>query len=179
MKPHYGGLGCRAHFVLHQKCGFGPVSATYYLIWYLDFWWSPCLFQEARLASSTSLEVFWKTSATTSFVICTCTNANAASQLTLSTCIKDAGIAIRHSRGGILFYAAGSRNGFQGMEKGVSPHKIKIKNHIKKTLFCYRKIYWGRQTRWRTRAGSAGSDNSASWSCKRRVTSNFAQNEPI
>ena len=31
-----------------------------------------------------------------------------------STCIKDAGIAIRHSRGRILFYTAGSRNGLEG-----------------------------------------------------------------
>ena len=29
--------------------------------------------------------------------------------------IKDAGIAIRHSRGRILFYTAGSRNGFEGL----------------------------------------------------------------
>ena len=33
-----------------------------------------------------------------------------------STRIKDAGIAIRHSRGRILFYTAGSRNGLEGME---------------------------------------------------------------
>ena len=33
-----------------------------------------------------------------------------------STRIKDAEIAIRHSRERILFYTAGSRNGFQGME---------------------------------------------------------------
>ena len=32
----------------------------------------------------------------------------------LSTCIKDAGIAIRHSRGRILFYTAGSRNRLEG-----------------------------------------------------------------
>ena len=33
----------------------------------------------------------------------------------LSTCIKDAGIAIRHSRGGILFYTASSRNELEGV----------------------------------------------------------------
>ena len=32
-----------------------------------------------------------------------------------STRIKDAGIAIRHSRGGILFYTAGSGNGLEGV----------------------------------------------------------------
>ena len=32
----------------------------------------------------------------------------------LSTRIKDAGIAIRHSRGRILFYTAGSGNGLEG-----------------------------------------------------------------
>ena len=35
--------------------------------------------------------------------------------LQLSTRIKDAGIAIRHSRGRILFYTAGSRNGLEGL----------------------------------------------------------------
>ena len=34
----------------------------------------------------------------------------------LSTRIKDAGIAIRHSRGRILFYTAGSRNGLEGVD---------------------------------------------------------------
>ena len=38
--------------------------------------------------------------------------------LVLSTRIKDAGIAIRHSRGGILFYTAGSRNGLKGVDIG-------------------------------------------------------------
>ena len=33
----------------------------------------------------------------------------------LSTRIKDAGIAIRHSRGRILFHTAGSRNGLEGV----------------------------------------------------------------
>ena len=34
--------------------------------------------------------------------------------LSLSTRIKDAGIAIRHSQGRILFYTAGSRKGLEG-----------------------------------------------------------------
>ena len=34
----------------------------------------------------------------------------------LSTRIKDAGIAIRHSQGRILFYTAGSGNGLEGGE---------------------------------------------------------------
>ena len=33
----------------------------------------------------------------------------------MSTRIKDAGIAIRHSQGGILFYTAGSGNGLEGV----------------------------------------------------------------
>ena len=48
----------------------------------------------------------------------------------LSTRIKDAGIAIRHSRGGILFYTAGSRNGLEVVDirgtdtqKEVDPNK--------------------------------------------------------
>ena len=49
----------------------------------------------------------------------------------------------------------------------------------KKSLFSYRKIYWGRQTGWKTRAGSAGSDNEAHWSCKRWVTAKVVQNWPI
>ena len=42
----------------------------------------------------------------------------------------------------------------------------------KKTRFCYQygKICWGRQAGGKTRPGSAGIDNEASWSCKRRVT---------
>ena len=32
------------------------------------------------------------------------------------TRIKDAGIAIRHSQGRILFYTAGSRNGLKGLD---------------------------------------------------------------
>ena len=37
-------------------------------------------------------------------------------QASSSTRIKDAGIAIRHSRGGILFYTAGSGNGLEGVD---------------------------------------------------------------
>ena len=39
----------------------------------------------------------------------------------LSTRIKDAGTAIRHSRGRILFYTAGSRNGLEGVGSGGPP----------------------------------------------------------
>ena len=42
------------------------------------------------------------------------------SQDLLSTRIKDAGIAIRHSRGRILFYTAGSGDGLEG-EDTVCP----------------------------------------------------------
>ena len=49
----------------------------------------------------------------------------------------------------------------------------------KKTLCSYRNIYWGRQTGWKTCAGSAGIDNEAHWSCKRRVTAKFVQNDSI
>ena len=53
--------------------------------------------------------------------------------LQFSTRIKDAGIAIRHSRGRILFYTAGSGNGLAGVEtvcsrtqKQVDPKKKNI-----------------------------------------------------
>ena len=96
----------------------------------------------------------------------------------LWTCIKDAGIAIRHSRGRVLFFTAGSRNGLEGVDgKGVHTQKqVNLKNM---TLFCYRKIIWGRQTGWKTRPASAGSDNEAHWSCKRRVAAKVVQNLPI
>ena len=43
-----------------------------------------------------------------------------------STRIKDAGIAIRHSRGMILCYTAGSRNGLEGLDgKGPRPKFMK------------------------------------------------------
>ena len=52
----------------------------------------------------------------------------------LSTRIKDAGIAIRHSRGGILFYTAGSRNGFEGMDS-VCPGTQNQVDPVKKAFF--------------------------------------------
>ena len=91
-----------------------------------------------------------------------------------STRIKDAGIAIRHSRRRILVYTAGSRNGLERVVGHGPGHKKEV-DPKKKTLFCYRKIYWGRQTGWKTRPGSAGSDNEVIWSCKRRVTEEFVQ----
>ena len=57
-----------------------------------------------------------------------------------STRIKDAGIAIRHSRGRILFYTAGSRNELERVA-GVGPGHKKEVVPKKKTLFCYGKIY--------------------------------------
>ena len=41
----------------------------------------------------------------------------------LSTRIKDAGIATRHSRGRILFYTAGSRNRLEGLPAGATRTK--------------------------------------------------------
>ena len=43
-------------------------------------------------------------------------------------------------------------------------------DHIKNILCCYGKIYWGRQTGWKPRPGTAGSSNGVHLSCKRRVT---------
>ena len=45
----------------------------------------------------------------------------------MSTRIKDAGIAIRHLRGRILFYTAGSRNGLERVD-GKGPHLKKKLN---------------------------------------------------
>ena len=53
--------------------------------------------------------------------------------------IKDAGIAIRHSRGRILFYTAGSRNRFEGMDP-VCRH-TKKQTTISKIHVPYGKIY--------------------------------------
>ena len=61
-----------------------------------------------------------------------CPNWN-CSKLQLSIRIKDAGIAIRHSWGRILFYTAGCRNGFQGTEVGC-PH-TKNRLTLSKTYF--------------------------------------------
>ena len=44
----------------------------------------------------------------------------------LSTRIKDARKAIRHSRGGISFYTAGSRNGLKGWTSGDTETKRKL-----------------------------------------------------
>ena len=52
----------------------------------------------------------------------------------LSTRIKDAGIAIRHSRGRILFYTAGSRNGLKGVDVGGT-HSKKRKLSLRKRHF--------------------------------------------
>ena len=74
-----------------------------------------------------------------------------------------------------FFHTAGFRNRFEGMES-VCTH-TKTEHHIKKTLFSYGKMFWGRQTGWKTRPGSAGIDNEAHWSCKRRVAATFVQND--
>ena len=51
----------------------------------------------------------------------------------LSTRIKDAGIAIHHARGGILFYTAGSGNGLEVVEVVCPGLKIMKKmSHILK-----------------------------------------------
>ena len=49
---------------------------------------------------------------------------------TVSTRIKDAGIAIRHSRGRILFYTAGSGNGLEGVEVVCPPQLTLSKRHF-------------------------------------------------
>ena len=46
------------------------------------------------------------------------------------TRIKDAGIAIRHSRGRILFYTAGSRNGLEGVAGRGSKKLTLRKTHF-------------------------------------------------
>ena len=94
-----------------------------------------------------------------------------------STGIKDAGIAIRHSRGYIISIPQGPETDFREWTRCVDTQKNR--KPYKKTRFSYRKLYWGRQTGWKTRAGSAGIDNSASWSCKRWLTAKVVQNEPI
>ena len=47
-----------------------------------------------------------------------------------STHIEDAGIAIRHSRGYILFYTAGSRNELERVGGRRPGHKILRKRHV-------------------------------------------------
>ena len=97
--------------------------------------------------------------------------------LALSTRIKDAGIAIRHSRGYIISILQGPEMDLREWNRWV--HTQKTENHIKKICFSCGKKFWGRQTGWKTRAGSAGSDNEALWSCKRRVTARVVQNDSI
>ena len=76
-----------------------------------------------------------------------------------STRIKDAGIAIRHSRGGILFYTAGSRNGVEGLDgNGVRS------NFMKKKFQSMKKGFASFQTRQKRR--------------KRRYLGNYASKLP-
>ena len=58
--------------------------------------------------------------------------------LRCSTRIKDAGIAIRHSQGRILFYTAGSRNGLERVAGAGPGHKKEVVPK-KKTLFVMEK----------------------------------------
>ena len=51
-----------------------------------------------------------------------------------STRIKDAGIAIRHSRGYTFFYTAGSGNGLEGVV-GDGTLVNGLKTHLKKNMF--------------------------------------------
>ena len=60
-------------------------------------------------------------------------------KINFSTRIKDAGIAIRHSRGRILFYTAGSRNGLERVVGGGSGHKKQV-DPKKNTRVCHRQI---------------------------------------
>ena len=76
-----------------------------------------------------------------------------------------------------FFYTAGSRNRFEGMDP-VCRHTKKQKTISKRHFFLIEKCF-GPQTGWKTHPESAGIDNSASWSCKRRVTANFVQDESI
>ena len=94
-----------------------------------------------------------------------------------STRIKDAGIAIRHSRGYTFSILQGPGTDLREWKRCVDAQKTA--NHIKQIFFSDRKTFWGRQTGWKTRAGSAGIDNEAHWSCKRWVTANVVQNDPI
>ena len=64
-----------------------------------------------------------------------------------STRIKDAGIAIRHSRGRILFYTAGSGNGLEGVDNRDSDPQKDV-DPKKKTLCCctvsgVKSVIWG------------------------------------
>ena len=59
----------------------------------------------------------------------------AKDQSCFSTRIKDAGIAIRHSRGYTFFYTAGSRNGFEGFDNRGTDTQKEV-DPEKNTLFC-------------------------------------------
>ena len=61
-----------------------------------------------------------------------------SSSVFLSTRIKDAGIAVRHSRGRILFYSAGSRNGLEGVDT-VCPGTQKQVDPKKRHVFVIEK----------------------------------------
>ena len=76
----------------------------------------------------------------TVLVLGSCTRTAEMGEHASSTRIKDAGIAIRHSRGGILFYTAGSRNGLERVVGDGPGHKKEVVPK-KKTCFCYGKIY--------------------------------------
>ena len=89
-------------------------------------------------------------------------------QLMLSTRIKDAGIAIRHSQGRILFYIASSTNELEGVV-ALCDNKLALK----KTMICYRKICWTRQTGWKKHPGSAGIDNEGPWACNKKTYGGF------
>ena len=57
-----------------------------------------------------------------------------------STRIKDAGIAIRHSRGRILFHTAGCRNGLKGLDsKGTRPKMDQFESKITKIKVS---VFW-------------------------------------
>ena len=76
----------------------------------------------------------------------------------LSPRIKDAGIAIRHSRGYTLFYSicAGSGNGLEGNEL-LCPPKLTLR----KICFLIEKYIADARQDEKTRPGSAGIDNEA------------------
>ena len=59
--------------------------------------------------------------------------------MALSTRIKDAGIAIRHSRGRILFYTAGSRNGLEGVDVAGTQTQKRSCTYEKDTFFVIEK----------------------------------------
>ena len=101
------------------------------------------------------------------------TLCGAESPHVLSTRIKDAGIAIRHSQGYTFSILQGPETDLREWTRCVDTQKTY--NHIKKTRFSYGKIYWGPQTGWKTRP----SDNEAHRSCKRWVTAKVVQNDPI